>query len=131
MHWREASVSTCSTHYLSKDFCLGHILLWAIKDSSSPEGGTGELFRNLPLPTQVLLSRGDSLILSLQEVFAKPEQKRDFFFPPFPIRSNQMVGQKHKVASQLAPSNYSGKYLRMPVDDSNKHVHLRQELHSI
>lgn len=79
MHEREASESTCSTHYLSKDFCLGHILLWTIKDSSWPEGGTGELFRNLPFPTQVLLSKGDSLILSLQKAFAMPEQKEDFF----------------------------------------------------
>lgn len=85
MHWREASVSTYSTHYLSKDFCSGHILLWSIKDSSCPEGGTGELFRNLPLPIQALLSKRDSLILSLQKVFAKPKQREDFFFPLFTL----------------------------------------------
>lgn len=139
MLWREASVSICSAHYFCKDFCLGHILLWAMKDSSCPEGSTGELFRNLPLPTQVLLSKGNSLILNLKKLFAKLEQKEDFFFFIFHIRSKQIVGQKHKLASQLATSNYSSKYLRMPVDyrkqncrDTNspgKHVHETEEFH--
>lgn len=60
-----------------------------MKDSSCPEGSTGELFRNLPLPTQVLLSKGNSLILSLKKLFAKLEQKEDFFFSFFTLDPNK------------------------------------------
>lgn len=74
-----------------------------------------------------------------KETLCKARTKRGFFFFIFHIRSKQIVGQKHKLASQLATSNYSSKYLRMPVDyrkqncrDTNspgKHVHETEEFH--